>query len=106
MAFGETGDLAESADAIQKDDITNEGNYMGSTGGHHAESNWPRCCVQGSIRWRFHNLVADINTESTDGVDNTYGISADYAFSATSLSVLLTSLVSVLKMMLVQQQKT
>ncbi|MFA0544408.1 porin, partial [Vibrio sp. 10N.222.52.B7] len=38
MAFGETGDLAESADAIQKDDITNEGNYMGSTGGHHKES--------------------------------------------------------------------
>ncbi len=25
-------------DAIQKDDITNEGQYMGSTGGHRSES--------------------------------------------------------------------
>ncbi|MBE8577734.1 porin [Vibrio sp. OPT18] len=84
MAFGETGDLAESADAIQKDDITNEGNYMGSTGGHHAESTGHGVVFKGQFVEGF-TIVADINTESTDGVDNTYGISADYAFSNFSI---------------------
>jgi predicted porin len=84
MAFGETGDLAESADAIQKDDITNEGNYMGSTGGHHAESAGHGVVFKGQFVEGL-TLVADVNTESTDGVDNTYGISADYAFGAFSV---------------------
>ncbi|MGF1846891.1 porin [Vibrio tasmaniensis ZS-17] len=84
MAFGETGDLAESADAIQKDDITNEGNYMGSTGGHHKESSGHGAVFKGQFVEGF-TVVADINTEATDGVDNTYGISADYAFSNFSI---------------------
>lgn len=84
MAFGETGDLAESADAIQKDDITNEGNYMGSTGGHHAESNGHGAVFKGQFLEGL-TLVADINTDSTENVDNTYGISADYAFGAFSV---------------------
>ncbi|MCF7496231.1 porin [Vibrio sp. L5-1] len=84
MAFGETGDLAESADAIQKDDITNEGNYMGSTGGHHKESSGHGAVFKGQFVEGF-TIVADINTEATDGVDNTYGISADYAFSNFSI---------------------
>ncbi|EDK28480.1 putative outer membrane porin protein; locus of qsr prophage [Vibrionales bacterium SWAT-3] len=84
MAFGEVGDLAESADAIQKDDITNEGNYMGSTGGHHRESAGHGAVFKGQFVEGL-TIVADINTESTDGVDNTYGISADYAFSNFSI---------------------
>ena len=84
MAFGETGDLAESADAIQKDDITNEGKYMGSTGGHHAESTGHGAVFKGQFVEGL-TIVADVNTEATDGVDNTYGISADYAFGAFSV---------------------
>ncbi|CAH6804318.1 putative outer membrane porin protein locus of qsr prophage [Vibrio chagasii] len=84
MAFGETGDLAESADAIQKDDITNEGNYMGSTGGHHRESTGKGVVFKGQFVEGF-TIVADINTDSTEDVDNTYGISADYAFSNFSI---------------------
>ncbi|CAH6785477.1 Porin [Vibrio chagasii] len=84
MAFGETGDLAESADAIQKDDITNEGNYMGSTGGHHRESAGHGAVFKGQFVEGF-TIVADVNTNSDDDVDNTYGISADYAFSNFSI---------------------
>ncbi|MGR5419748.1 porin [Vibrio sp. PNB22_4_1] len=84
MAFGETGDLAESADAIQKDDITNEGNYMGSTGGHHRESKGHGVVFKGQLVEGF-TVVADINTVAEDGVDNTYGISADYAFNNFSI---------------------
>ncbi|MEZ8886635.1 porin [Vibrio sp. 10N.222.54.B12] len=84
MAFGETGDLAESADAIQKDDITNEGNYMGSTGGHHRESSGHGAVFKGQFVEGF-TIVADVNTDSTEDVDNTYGISADYAFSNFSI---------------------
>ncbi|MEZ9649087.1 porin [Vibrio lentus] len=84
MAFGETGDLAESADAIQKDDITNEGNYMGSTGGHHRESKGHGVVFKGEFVEGL-TLVADVNTTSEEDVDNTYGISADYAFSNFSL---------------------
>jgi outer membrane porin protein LC len=84
MAFGETGDLAESADAIQKDDITNEGNYMGSTGGHHRESSGHGVVFKGQFVEGL-TLVADVNTNSTEDVDNTYGISADYAFGAFSV---------------------
>ena len=84
MAFGETGDLAESADAIQKDDITNEGNYMGSTGGHHRESDGKGVVFKGEFVEGL-TIVADVNTDSTEDVDNTYGISADYAFSNFSI---------------------
>jgi len=84
MAFGETGDLAESADAIQKDDITNEGNYMGSTGGHHRESKGHGVVFKGEFVEGL-TLVADVNTTSEEDVDNTYGISADYAFSNFSI---------------------
>ncbi|MCG9675821.1 porin [Vibrio chagasii] len=84
MAFGETGDLAESADAIQKDDITNEGKYMGSTGGHHRESTGHGAVFKGQFFEGF-TVVADVNTDSTEDVDNTYGISADYAFSNFSI---------------------
>jgi outer membrane porin protein LC len=84
MAFGEVGDLAESADAIQKDDITNEGNYMGSTGGHHRESKGHGVVFKGEFVEGL-TLVADVNTNSEEDVDNTYGISADYAFNNFSI---------------------
>ncbi|EGU45323.1 porin [Vibrio splendidus] len=84
MAFGEVGDLAESADAIQKDDITNEGNYMGSTGGHHRESKGHGAVFKGEFVEGL-TLVADVNTVADENIDNTYGISADYAFSNFSI---------------------
>ncbi|MBW3696593.1 porin [Vibrio sp. T187] len=84
MAFGETGDLAESMDAIQKDDITNEGNYMGSTGGHHKESSGNGVVFKGKFVENL-TIVADVNTDETENVDNTYGISADYSFGAVSV---------------------
>ncbi|NOH62975.1 porin [Vibrio sp. RE88] len=78
MAFGEVGDLADSMDAIQKDDITNEGNYMGSTGGHHKESSGHGAVFKGQFVEGL-TLVADVMTDSTENVDNTYGVSLDYS---------------------------
>ncbi|MDN3698077.1 porin [Vibrio cortegadensis] len=84
VAFGEVGDLAESMDAIQKDDITNEGNYMGSTGGNHKESDGHGAvfkikAAEGLV------LVADVNTDADENVDNTYGVSADYTMGDYSI---------------------
>lgn len=83
VAVGEVGDLADSSDAIEKDDITNEGNYMGGIGGHNKESSGNGIVAKGSIA--DFTFVADIYTESDDRIDNQYGISADY--SANGLSV-------------------
>lgn len=84
VAFGEVGDLAESMDAVQKDDITNEGNYMGSTGGNHKESAGHGAvfkikAAEGLV------LVADVNTDADENVDNTYGVSADYTMGDYSI---------------------
>lgn len=84
VAVGEVGYLAESLDAIQKDDISNEGNYMGSTGGHHRESAGHGAVFKGEFIEGLV-LVADVNTTSDKDVDNTYGISADYSFSNYSI---------------------
>lgn len=77
IAVGEVGDLAESADAIQKDDITNEGNYMGSAGGNHRESKGNG--IVAKTKFGPMTFVADINTTNEKNLDSTYGISADYA---------------------------
>lgn len=78
IAFGEVADLAESMDAIQKDDIGNEGNYMGSTGGHHKESEGVGAVVQSQLTDEL-TLVFDVHTDKTEDVDNTYGLSLDYS---------------------------
>ena len=77
IAVGAVGDLAESADAIQKDDITNEGNYMGSAGGNHRESKGNG--IVAKTKFGPMTFVADINTTNEKNLDSTYGISADYA---------------------------
>lgn len=84
VAVGEVGDLAESMDATQKDDITNEGNYMGSTGGHHKESAGHGFVFKGQFVDGLV-LVADVNTDGNENVDNTYGVSADYSISNYSI---------------------
>ncbi len=76
VAMGEVGDLAGSADAIEKDDITNEGNYMGSAGGNHRES-----AGKGFVaKAKFGPMVfvADVNTVADTDTDHTYGVSADF----------------------------
>ena len=76
VAMGEVGDLASSADAIEKDDITNEGNYMGSIGGNHRESDGKG--FVGKASFGPMTFVADVNTVADNDTDNTYGFSADF----------------------------
>ncbi|MCP3701182.1 MAG: porin [Aliivibrio sp.] len=75
VAVGEVGDLAESADAIQKDDITNEGMYMGSAGGNHRESDGKGAVAKVKVGPMV--FVADVNTVTDSEIGNTYGVSAD-----------------------------
>ena len=84
VAFGEIADLAESMDAIQKDDISNEGNYMGSTGGHHRESAGVGAVLQSQLTDEL-TLVFDVHTDKTEDVDNTYGLSLDYSTDMFSI---------------------
>lgn len=76
IAVGEVGDLAESADAIQKDDITNEGMYMGSAGGNHRESAGKGAVAKVKVGPMV--FVADVNTVTDSEIGNTYGVSADF----------------------------
>jgi len=80
VAVGEVGDLADSMDAIQKDDITNEGEYMGSTGGHRAESVGHGAVFKAKVTDGLV-FVADVNTESSEDIDNTFGASLDWAIN-------------------------
>jgi len=83
VAIGEVGDFGDSADAIQKDDITNEGNYPYAAS-HHTESRGKGISFKGEFVEGL-TLIADVHTQSDDDTDNTYGISADYAFSNYSI---------------------
>lgn len=79
VVAGEHGDWADSMDATEKDDITNEGYYLGNAGGHHTES------AGHGIGFKFYGVegltvVADVTTNQTDGIDPTYGASVDYEF--------------------------
>jgi len=76
VAMGEVGDLASSSDAIEKDDITNEGNYMGSAGGNHRESDGKG--FVGKANFGPMTFVVDANTVADNDTDNTYGFSADF----------------------------
>ncbi|MBF4242079.1 porin, partial [Vibrio anguillarum] len=84
VAVGEVGDLADSMDAIQKDDITNEGKYMGSTGGHRSESTGHGAVFKAKVVDGLV-FVADVNTESNENIDNTYGVSLDYTVDMFSI---------------------
>lgn len=76
LAAGEVGDLANSADAIEKDDITNEGNYMGSAGGNSRESDGNG--FVGKANFGAITFVADAYTVKDQDIDHAYGLSADY----------------------------
>ncbi|ELN9000756.1 porin [Vibrio cholerae] len=84
VAVGEVGDLADSMDAIQKDDITNEGKYMGSTGGHRSESSGHGAVFKAKVTDGLV-FVADVNTEKDEDVDNTYGVSLNYTVDMFSI---------------------
>ncbi|ENM3962773.1 porin [Vibrio cholerae] len=84
VAVGEVGDLADSMDAIQKDDITNEGKYMGSTGGHRSESAGHGAVFKAKVTDGLV-FVADVNTEKDEDVDNTYGVSLNYTVDMFSI---------------------
>ncbi|MGF1764876.1 porin [Aliivibrio kagoshimensis] len=77
IAVGETGDLADSMDAIEKDDITNEGNYLGGAGGHHRESKGKG--IVAKTKFGPMSFVVDYNTVADDDIDSTIGVSADYS---------------------------
>ncbi|WP_394126269.1 porin [Vibrio hepatarius] len=83
VAIGEVGDVADSADAIEKDDITNEGNYMGSAGGHHRESKGNG--IVAKTKFGPMTFVADVNTAEDENTDATFGFSADYANDVVSV---------------------
>ncbi|MCM5506761.1 MULTISPECIES: porin [Vibrio] len=80
VAIGEVGDLAESLDAIEKGDITNEGQFFGSAGGHRAESNGNGVVFKAELAEGLV-FVADANTESNENIDNTYGASLDWTIN-------------------------
>jgi predicted porin len=80
VAIGEVGDLAESLDAIEKGDITNEGQFFGSAGGHRAESKGNGVVFKAELTEGLV-FVADANTESDENIDNTYGASLDWTIN-------------------------
>ncbi|CAH0530181.1 porin [Vibrio hippocampi] len=86
VAVGEVGDLADSSDAIEKDDITNEGNYMGGIGGHHKESSGHGIVAKAKLA--DFTLVADMHTESDENIDSLYGVSADYAINGLTVGAM------------------
>ncbi|EKO3929675.1 porin [Vibrio fluvialis] len=82
VAVGETGDFAESFDAIQKTDIANEGNYIGLDRPYESGTDGLTVKLAPVEGLTF---VADAYTNSTDGLDNSYGVSANYAMDMFSV---------------------
>ncbi|EGR4155676.1 TPA: porin [Vibrio cholerae] len=82
VAVGETGDFAESFDAIQKTDITNEGNYIGLDRPYESSTDGLalKLTPAGGL-----TLVADVYTNTDDKLDNSYGLSANYATDMFSI---------------------
>ncbi|WP_339386439.1 porin [Vibrio caribbeanicus] len=80
VAIGEVGDVADSMDALEKGDITNEGKYFGSAGGHRTESKGHGLVFKADLA---DNLlfVADMHTESNEDVENTIGASLDWTIN-------------------------
>lgn len=83
IAMGEVGDLANASNAIEKDDITNEGYYMGAAGGNHRESDGKG--FVGKAVFGPMTFVADVNTVADSDTDNTYGFSADFEHELFSI---------------------
>jgi predicted porin len=77
LAVGETGDFADSNNAIEKTDITNEGNILGSDG-HPIESKGHGLAYKVTPTEGL-TIVADVNTQADTDTDNIYGISLDYS---------------------------
>ncbi|EGR0311140.1 porin [Vibrio cholerae] len=82
VAVGETGDFAESFDAIQKTDIANEGNYIGLDRPYESKTDGLalKLTPAGGL-----TLVADVYTNDKDKLDNSYGVSANYATEIFSI---------------------
>ncbi|ENM5786804.1 porin [Vibrio metoecus] len=82
VAVGETGDFAESFDAIQKTDIANEGNYIGLDRPYESATDGLalKLTPAGGL-----TLVADVYTNTDDKLDNSYGLSANYAIDMFSI---------------------
>ncbi|ELV5028977.1 porin [Vibrio cholerae] len=82
VAVGETGDFAESFDAIQKTDIANEGNYIGLDRPYESSTDGLalKLTPAGGL-----TLVADVYTNTDDKLDNSYGLSANYAAEMFSI---------------------
>ncbi|MCG7488075.1 porin [Vibrio sp. Of14-4] len=80
VAIGEVGDLAASTDAIEKGDITNEGQFLGAAGGHRSESEGNGIVFKAELTDGLV-FVADVNTEANKDIDNTYGASLDWAIN-------------------------
>ena len=80
VAVGEVGDLAASTDAIEKGDITNEGQFFGAAGGHRSESEGHGIVFKAELTDGLV-FVADANTEASEDLDNTYGASLDWAIN-------------------------
>ena len=80
VAVGEVGDVADSTDAIEKGDITNEGKFFGHAGGHRSESKGNGIVLKADLA---DNLVfvADLHTVSDKDVENTIGASLDWAIN-------------------------
>jgi hypothetical protein len=80
VAVGEVGDVADSTDAIEKGDITNEGKFFGHAGGHRSESKGNGIVLKADLA---DNLVfvADVHTVSDKDVENTIGASLDWAIN-------------------------
>ncbi|WP_076587049.1 porin [Vibrio ostreicida] len=80
VAIGEVGDLAASTDVLEKGDITNEGEYLGAAGGHRNESKGNGIVFKAELTDGLV-FVADVNTEASETIDNTYGVSLDWAIN-------------------------
>jgi outer membrane porin protein LC len=80
VAIGEVGDVADSMDALEKGDITNEGQYFGTAGGHRTESKGNGLVFKADLA---DNLlfVVDMHTESNKDVENTIGASLDWTIN-------------------------
>lgn len=78
VALGETGDFADSNNAIEKTDITNGGEDLSTLGGHPRESKGKGVAVKYNPIESL-TLVVDADTNADDNIDNTYGVSADYS---------------------------
>ena len=79
-AIGEVSDVADSLNALEKGDITNEGQYFGTAGGHRSESKGHGVVFKADLADSLV-LVLDMHTESDKDKGNTIGASLDWTIN-------------------------